>query len=106
MTKFVLIYSGGGMPETEEEQAAVLQAWNEWYGKLGSAVVDAGNPFAPMAKSVAGDGSISDGPAGTMATGYTIIQADSLDAAAEMSKDCPIFMGGGSITVYETFPVM
>ena len=77
MAKFVLLYSGGSMPETEADQAAVLQAWGAWYGQLGSAVVDGGNPFTPAAKSIASDGSVGDGPVGTMATGYTIISADS-----------------------------
>ena len=106
MANFVLLYTGGGMPETEAEQAAVLQAWGVWYGKVGSAVVDGGNPFTPIAKSIASNGTVSDGPVGTMATGYTIIKADSLDAAVEMAKSCPILQGGGQITVYETFPVM
>ena len=106
MANFVLLYTGGGMPETEAEQAAVLQAWGAWYGALGSAVVDGGNPFTAVAKHLASNGTVSAGPVGTMATGYSIIKADSLDAAVEMSKGCPILMSGGQISVYETFPVM
>jgi hypothetical protein len=41
-----------------------------------------------------------------MATGYSIIKADSLGAAVEMSRGCPILQSGGQISVYETFPVM
>src|SRR5262245_33350267 len=106
MAKFVLLYSGGSMPETETEQAAVLQAWTAWYNELGSAVVDAGNPFKPMAKSITSDGTVSDGPIGTPASGYTIIEADSLDEAVDMAKDCPVLEGGAQISVYETFNVM
>src|SRR5262245_45289130 len=106
MANFVLLYSGGSMPETEAEQAAVLQAWGAWYNELGSALVDGGNPFTPMAKSIASDGTVSDGPIGTPASGYTIIAADSLDAAVGMAKGCPVLQGGGQISVYETFNVM
>jgi len=106
MANFVLLYSGGSMPETQAEQAAVIQAWTAWYGELGSAVVDAGNPFTPVAKSIASDGTVSEGPVGTMASGYTVIKADSLDAAVQVARRCPVLQGGAKITVYETFPVM
>jgi hypothetical protein len=106
MAKFVLLYSGGSMPATEAEQAAVLQAWGAWYGGLGSAVVDAGNPFSPVARSIASDGSVKDGPVGSPASGYTIINADSLDAAVDASKGCPILQAGGQVSVYETFNIM
>ena len=106
MANYVLLYSGGGMPETEAQQAAVMQAWGMWYGQLGEALVDGGNPFTPMAKTVASDGSVSDGSAGVMATGYTIIKADSLDAATDLSQGCPILAVGGQITIYETCGAM
>ena len=106
MAKYVLVYHGGKMPESEEEQSAVMQAWGAWYGQLGSAVVDPGNPFTPLAKSVAADGSVSDGPAGSMASGYTILEAGSLDAAAEMARSCPVLQGGARISIFETFEVM
>ena len=107
MANFVFLYTGGGdMPATEAEQAAVLQAWGAWYEKLGSAVVDGGNPFTPTAKNISSDGAVHDGPVGTMATGYSIISADSLNAAVAMAKGCPVLQGGGQISVYETFNVM
>src|SRR5437667_1587371 len=34
MTDYLLLYSGGSMPETEEEQKNVMEAWNVWMGKL------------------------------------------------------------------------
>jgi hypothetical protein len=106
MANFVLLYSGGSMPETEAEQAAVLQAWTAWYDGLGSAVIDPGNPFTPVAKSITSDGTVSDGPVGTPASGYTVIKADSLDTAVGMAKGCPVLQGGAQISVYETFNVM
>ncbi|MBX0329224.1 hypothetical protein K2Z83_16240 [Oscillochloris sp. ZM17-4] len=101
MAKYVLIFNGGGMPETEAEQAAVMQAWGVWYEGLGSAVMDGGNPLSPMARSIASDGAVSDGANGTPASGYTIISADTMDAAVTMAKGCPILKDGGQISVYE-----
>ncbi len=45
MTNFVLLYTGGGMPESEEEKGAVMAAWGAWYERMGAAIVDGGNPF-------------------------------------------------------------
>ncbi|MEA2557081.1 MAG: hypothetical protein QOG88_619 [Actinomycetota bacterium] len=104
MAKYLLLYSGGRMPESEAEQATVMQAWEAWFGQLGSAVADGGNPFTPASKSIASDGSVKDG-AGS-ATGYSVLEADSLDAATAMAKGCPVLQGGASIGVYETFNAM
>ena len=106
MADYVLLYSGGGMPATEAEQAAVMKEWDAWYRKLDGTLVDGGNPFTGNAKSIASDGKVSDGAGGTMASGYSIIKADSLNAAVEIAKRCPVLKGGAKITVYETFKVM
>ena len=104
MANYVLAYTGGGMPETDEEQAAVMAAWGAWYEGLGAAVVDAGNPFGPSA-SIAGDASVTGGGTSGL-TGYSILTADNLDSAVEMAKGCPMLDGGGAIEVYETFDAM
>ena len=107
MTKYVLLYSGGSMPETEAEQAAVMAAWGIWYDSLGAGVVDPGYPLSPMAKRIASNGHVSDvPPSDTMASGYSIIQAGSLNEAVEMAGGCPILQGGGQISVYETVEMM
>jgi hypothetical protein len=103
---YVLVYSGGSRPESQEEVAQVMKAWDTWMRDLGDKLKDGGNPFTPMAKSVAPDGKVSDGPIGGMATGYSILQADSMDEAVDIAKTCPVNLGGASITVYETFKVM
>ena len=105
MADFVLVYSGGSMPETEEEQAKVMQAWTDWYSEIGSAIKDGGNPFSPEARSVSSDGSISS-VSGTPLTGYTILTAESLDRATELAKGSPVLQGGGAVHVYEIVEVM
>src|SRR6266851_3183637 len=105
MANFVLLYTGGSIPDSEAEQAAVMQAWAAWLGGRGSALVDGGHPFTTQAQSIASNGKVSDGPLGKLATGYSILKADSLGAAVELAKGCPQLQGGdGQITVYETFP--
>lgn len=104
MAKYVFVYRGGSMAETEAAQQEVMAAWGAWYAELGSAVVDGGNPFGP-AKAVASDGTVTDGgPSGL--TGYTIVEAADLAAAAAMAKGSPVLASGGAVEVYETFDVM
>ena len=104
MAKYLLAYTGGSMPETEEQQAAVMAAWEKWFGPRGAAVADPGTPFGPSA-TIAADGGTSDGGAARL-TGYSIISADSLGEAVGLAKDCPVRTGGGSVEVYEVFDVM
>ena len=106
MAKYVLLYSGGGMAQTQAERDKANQAWGAWFGKLGKAVVDAGNPFSDKVKSVASDGRVKEGASGERASGYSIVEASSVDQAAELAKSCPVLTSGGKITVYETFNAM
>jgi hypothetical protein len=101
----VFVYHGGGAPESEEEGAAVMQAWNDWFGGLGAAVVDAGNPTGASA-TVGSDGSTTPGGGANPVTGYSIIGADSLDAALVLAKSCPQLASGGTIEVVEALEIM
>ncbi len=105
-TNYVMLYTGGRMPESETDQDEILKAWEAWYGRIGNALVDAGNPFAPRAKSITSDGMIRETSDDCMPSGYSIIQADSLEAAVSMAKTCPILKDGARISVYETFDTL
>jgi hypothetical protein len=106
MAKYVLAYYGGGMPDTPEEQAKGMQAWGEWFGTLGSALADGGNPTSGAAKTISADGSVKDGANGPGLTGYSIIEAPSIEKATELAKGCPVLQGGATLTVFETIDVM
>lgn len=104
MANYLVAYKGGGMAQTPEEQQKQMAAWGAWFGALGDAVVDGGNPIG-ASKSIAADGRISDGAASGL-TGYSVIKAANLDEAAAKAKGCPILASGGSIELYETFDAM
>lgn len=99
MAKYVLAYRGGAMAETEAAQQAVMEQWMGWFGLLGADVIDVGNPFGP-AQTIASDGSVSDGGSGAL-TGYSIVDAASLDDATAKAKGCPVLASGGTVDVYE-----
>ena len=104
MAKYLLLYGGGSMPETEAEQAAVMTAWTSWFTELGSAVVDPGNPFNADSKTISSGPTVVDAKA--TASGYSVIEADSLDQAAKLAENCPVLLGGAQVMVFETFEVM
>jgi hypothetical protein len=104
MANYLLVYRGGSMPATPEEQAQVMKVWTDWFADLGDALVDGGNP-ASQTKVVTNDGSVSDGGP-TSPTGYSIIKADDIQGAVKLAKGCPVLQGGATVDVVETFAVM
>lgn len=100
MAQYLLLYSGGmGMEEDPEVMQKVMEEWGAWYAKMGEAIVDGGAPFGE-AKHLTGHG-VADGPLGdTPATGYTVIEAGSLDAAAAACEGHPHINHGGQVQVF------
>jgi hypothetical protein len=100
MAKFMVVYTGGmGMEASPEDQQRIMEEWGAWYAKLGASIVDGGAPFAE-AKHLTAEG-VGDGPLGSHpATGYTVIEADSLDAAAAACEGHPHLNHGGEVQVF------
>jgi hypothetical protein len=100
MAKYLFVYPGGSHPETEAEVAAVLDAWGNWFGGMGSAVVDGGNPVG-KSSTVNSDGSVVSNGGSNPASGYSLIEASSLNDAIAKAKKCPILAAGGSVELAE-----
>lgn len=100
MTKYIYVYHGGTAPDSPEESQKVMAEWMAWFGEMGDAVVDGGNPLG-MSKTVSAGGVADDGGANP-ASGYTIVNANDMDAAVAMAKGCPMVKSGnGSVEVAE-----
>ena len=100
MAKYLYVYHGGSRPESEAAVKEVMNAWGQWFGSLGSAVVDGGNPVG-ASSTVQSDGSIATGGGANPASGYSLIEASSLDDALAKAKGCPILSAGGTVEVAE-----
>jgi hypothetical protein len=99
MANYVFAYSGGkGVASDEAERNAQYAQWEQWFGELGTAVVD-GGAATGNAKTVGADGSVSDSGSRGL-SGYSIVSDDSLDAAVELAKGCPVLAIGGAVDVY------
>jgi hypothetical protein len=103
MAKYLFAYKGGGMAATDAEREAAMAEWGAWFGELGPAIIDGGNPIA--ASKVVSSGGTADGGGNGSVTGYTLIEADSLDAAAALATGCPVLRHGGTVEVGETIPM-
>lgn len=66
---------------------------------MGDSVVSPANPLKNT-NTVNPDGTVTAGSAIAM-SGYTIIEADSMDAALSIAKACPFLDVGGSLEVSE-----
>ena len=104
MATYLLLYHGGSQPANEDEGRAVMAAWTTWLESLGSAVADGGNPTG-AARSIAPDGTVADLTAPDV-TGYSILEADTLESAVQMAKGCPHLSADGTVEVLETVEVM
>jgi hypothetical protein len=102
MAKFLFVYHGGKKPETEAEVAKVMDAWGQWFGSMGSAVIDGCNPVG-QSYTVQSNGSVVDNGGANPASGYSLIEASDIDDATAKAKGCPILGSGGSIEVAEAF---
>jgi hypothetical protein len=102
MAKFVVLYKGGAMAETPEAQEAAMNRWMAWFGGLGAATTDVGNPFG-SSTGVSKTGALAAATTGV--TGYTILEAPTLEQASKLVAGCPIYDGGGSVEIYEAMPM-
>jgi hypothetical protein len=99
MAQYLIVYLGGNPPSTPEEGKKHFAEYMEWLSSLGDAVVSPANPLKDTT-TVKPDGSTSAGSTTTM-SGYTIVEAASMDDALSMTKTCPFLKIGGSLEVSE-----
>lgn len=107
MAKYMLIYRDPATPQTApspEEMQAFLAMWGEWFQKCGPSILDGGDALKPCGRVLKAGGVVSDGPyaeSKEVIGGYSVVQADSYEAAVEIAKECPISKVGGAIEIRE-----
>ena len=100
--KFALSYYGKPEFKDQEECDRHMSEWGAWVKKLGKRFVDPGFPLkAP--KTVSSEG-VKDGNAPDRLTGYSVVEAESIEEAVEMAKGCP-HLTFGTIDVAEIMDV-
>jgi hypothetical protein len=111
MPKYMVLYRSS-VPATEQmagsdEEAAQagMELWMAWATRVGAALADMGSPLS-------GVGTVTPSGSNTEASrpfvcGFSILEADSVDAANKLLDDHPHFHapGDSSIEVLEFLPV-
>ena len=107
MAKYLFLYTGPATPMdqfTPEEGAAQLEAWSQWIERVGAALVDPGQPCGART-AVSDDGSTVDP---SEQNGYSIVEAESLDAARAHADKHPFLSEGKGrfrIEIFELLPM-
>ncbi|MFK8039247.1 MAG: hypothetical protein AB8B74_13215 [Crocinitomicaceae bacterium] len=92
MKNFLLIYHSPAEATTQmanftpEEQAEGMKPWMAWKEKMGSRLVDLGTPMTGLCRMNPDGSEVS---LSTEASGYSIVQANSLDDAKLLLKGHP-----------------
>jgi hypothetical protein len=105
MVKFLLIFRDStesrAKPSPEELQA-LQEAWYAWMQKYSSAIV--GGDGLKRSGRLVKAGLVTDGPyveAKEVIASFSIIQADNLDAAVAIARECPVCPGAPAMEVRE-----
>lgn len=106
MAKYLVLYrskvSAAEQMEgaSAEDAQAGMEAWMQWAGKVGDAMVDMGSPLQRVATVGGAAGEVHVG-------GFSVLEADSADAAKALVDGHPHLMSPGdpSIEVLEFLPV-
>ena len=99
MAQFVFVYLGGNQPSSPGEANKHYLKYMEWLSSLGDSVAI---PLIPLkdTNTVSSDGAIREGGSSAM-SGFSIIKADSMEAALSIAQSCPFLEIGGSLEVSE-----
>jgi hypothetical protein len=106
MAKFLFVYRGSIEPPnmSPEEMQQHMQKWHTWIseGMQKGWITNPGDALKMEGKVVNSKKMVLDGPfveAKEIVGGYSVVTAESLQAAAELAKGCPGLLMGGSVEV-------
>ena len=99
MPQFIITYIGGNKPATPEEGKKQMSEYRDWLASLGDSAVSPANPFKDTT-TINSDRTIIAG-SGTLISGFSIIEADTMDMALSAAKRCPFLDTGGTLEVSE-----
>lgn len=109
MQDYLLIYRADFSAmsnRTPEELQAGTKRWMDWIGSIAAQnkLTDRGNRLQQTGKVLKADNVVTNGPYAEIKEsigGYSIVKADSYEAAVELAKGCPVLQMGGHVEIRE-----
>ncbi|NML39851.1 transcription initiation protein [Chitinophaga sp. G-6-1-13] len=109
MKNFLFLYRADftlAAQRSPEEMQANTKKWMDWIGGIAAQnkLADRGNRLEQTGKVIRPNNVVTDGPFTEIKEtlgGYTVIQANSLEEAAELAKGCPVLAVGGNVEIRE-----
>jgi hypothetical protein len=99
MSNYIIAYRGGSKPATPEEGAAQMQKWKAWVADLGASAVNPGTPLSGT--RIVSSTSVSEEMDQSVLSGFSVVEAASMDDALVMAQKCPFLDTGGTLQVSE-----
>jgi hypothetical protein len=93
MPQYAIVYLGGDQPASPEEAGRRFSEYMDWLSSLGDAAISPANPLRNTS-TVHSDRTVTTGSTTSM-SGYTVIEADSMETALSIAKACPFLDTGG-----------
>jgi hypothetical protein len=106
VARFLFVYRGAGetvAQMTPEQKQQHMQRWEKWIGEglQKGWLLDPGDGLTPEGRVVSAR-VVTDGPfveTKEIVGGFSVIQADTLEAAARLAKGCPAVLVGATVEV-------
>jgi len=107
MPNFLFVYRGNNDAHatlSPEEMQQHMEKWRAWIGEglQKGWMVDMGDALTPEGRVVNAKKVVTDGPfveAKEIIGGYSVVRADTIEAAADLAKGCPGLLMGGKVEV-------
>jgi hypothetical protein len=107
MANFLFVYRGGDedyQTMAPDEIQKMMQKWSDWIGDAMRKgwMTDPGDALGPEGRVVNAEKVVTDGPfveSKEIVGGYSVVKAETIDAAAELAKGCPGLLTGGKVEV-------
>ena len=98
MAQYLLLYHCKALSKDKRKLKARKDSWDNFISEISNTVLGGGKPLV-KAKTVTEDKEVGNGDCDI--TGFTVVEAEDLDEAVELSRSAPDLNQGGRADVFQ-----